>query len=92
MTFYETRSMRELVAYLSMVWGFGRRRLGWRWTGGDVSNVVREEALEGRAAFAVLRAVGGAGEARPAREERILGEAKDGRHEARPRARRGHDL
>ena len=60
--------------------------------GGDVSNVVREEALEGRAAFAVLRAVGGAGEARPAREERILGEAKDGRHEAWPRARRGHEF
>ena len=90
MTFYETRSMHELVAYLRMVWGFGRRRLGWRWS--NVSNVVREEALEGRAAFAVLRAVGGAGEARPAREERILGEAKDGRHEAWPRARRGHDL
>ena len=59
---------------------------------GDVSNVVREEALEGRAAFAVLRAVGGAGEARPAREERILGKAKDGRLEAWPRARRGHDF
>ena len=57
--------------------------------GGDVSNVVREEALEGRAAFAVLRAIGGAGEARPAREERILGEAKDGRHFTSVAARAG---
>ena len=36
---------------------------------GDVSNVVREEASGGRAALAVPRAVGGAGEARLAREK-----------------------
>jgi hypothetical protein len=41
--------------------------------GGDVGNVVREEAAGGRAALAVPRVVGGAGEARLAREE-----AKDG--------------
>ena len=37
--------------------------------GGDVGNVVREEAAGGRAALAVSRVVGGAGEARLAREE-----------------------
>jgi hypothetical protein len=41
--------------------------------GGDVGNVVREEAAGGRAALAVPRVVRGAGEARLAREE-----AKDG--------------
>ena len=38
--------------------------------GGDVGNVVREEAAGGRAALAVSRVVGWAGEARLAREER----------------------
>ena len=33
--------------------------------GGDVGNVVREEAAGGRAALAVSRVVGGAGKARP---------------------------
>ena len=37
--------------------------------GGDVGNVVREEAAGGRAALAVSRVVGGAGKARMAREE-----------------------
>ncbi len=37
--------------------------------GGDVGNVVREEAAGGRAALAVSRVVGGAGKARLAREE-----------------------
>jgi hypothetical protein len=37
--------------------------------GGDVDNVVREEAAGGRAALAVSRVVGGAGEAGLAREE-----------------------
>jgi len=37
--------------------------------GGDVGNVMREEAAGGRAALAVSRVVGGAGEARLAREE-----------------------
>ena len=41
--------------------------------GGDVGDVVGEEAAGGRAALAVSCVVGGAGEARLAREE-----AKDG--------------
>jgi hypothetical protein len=40
--------------------------------GGDVGNVVREEAAGGRAALAVSRVVGGAGEARLTREERRM--------------------
>ena len=38
--------------------------------GGDVGNVMREEAAGGRAALAVSRVVGGAGEARLARARR----------------------
>ena len=64
MTPYETRSMRALAA-LRMVWASA----AWMAVDGDVGNVVREEAAGGCAALAVSRVVGGAGEARLAREE-----------------------
>ena len=57
--------MRALAA-LRMVWASADGGLDG---GGDVGNVMREEAAGGRAAFAVSRVVGGAGEARLAREE-----------------------
>ena len=59
---HETGSMRARVED-----GLG---VGGLDGGGDVGNVVREEAAGGRAALAVSRVVGWAGEARLAREER----------------------
>jgi hypothetical protein len=70
--------MRALAA-LRMV--LGRRRFGRLDGGGDVDNVVREEAAGGRAALAVSRVVGGAGEAGLAREE-----AEDGHERGCERA------
>ncbi len=51
--------MRALAA-LRMVWASAV----WMDGGGDVGDVVCEEAAGGRAALAVSRVVGGAGEAR----------------------------
>jgi len=72
--------MRALTA-LRMVWASAACIMHGS-GGGDVGNVVREEAAGGRAALAVPRVVHGAGEARLAREE-----AKDGHmNEAKERA------
>ena len=63
LTPYETGSMRARALRI----GLG---VGGLDGGGDVGNVVREETAGGRAALAVSRVVGWAGEARLAREER----------------------
>jgi hypothetical protein len=64
--------MRALAA-LRMVWASARFGCLGLDGGGDVGDVVCEEAAGGCAALAVSRVVGGAGEARLASEE-----AKDG--------------